>query len=130
MESLDAQHRTLLQVADPTFLLLFEVPPVLVLIRRVFLELSARLFGYCLRRSKLTREKSCFVFAFRSVLLFDLERFISCGIHFLALEVLDDVKRFSPEMRGEFLVKNDDNLTFSHGRFCLKFSYLAQKSQT
>jgi hypothetical protein len=100
MESLDAQHRTLLQVADPTFLLLFEVPPVSVRIWRVFLEPCAHLFGSCLRRSRLTKEKSCFVFAFRSVLLFDLERFISCGIHVLALEFLDYVQRFSPETVG------------------------------
>jgi hypothetical protein len=69
MENLDAQRQTQLQVADPTFLPLFEAPPALVPIQRASLESSVHLFCFCLRQSKRAKEKSCFVSAFRSDLL-------------------------------------------------------------
>jgi hypothetical protein len=55
------------------------------------LELFVHRFWSCLRQSKWTKEKFCFVSAFRPDLLNDLERFISCGNHFLVSRFLEQL---------------------------------------
>ena len=73
------RHQALAQVVGLTVLRLFAAPPVLVKIRRDSLEPFVHRFGFGLSQSRWTKEKSCFVSAFRSDLLNVNERFISCG---------------------------------------------------